>query len=400
MARVWIYDMSKAKQYKEAVKSAKARGRTPPARWRVMWYDNTGTQKSQSCATKTMAENRRAEIERTLLDGTYVDPAAARAQFSEMADKCLDARHDLRPTTWWKYRGLLDNHVLSQWGELPLNKILKEDIEVWVAKLLKSKDDGGSGLGPSQARHAYRVLSMVLEWCVPARLPRNPARGVKVPVLPEYEHIYLSYEQVEALAEASRTLVTKYKQPTACAPINPVFMRLLAYTGIRWGEAAALRIGRVDLAKRRIRIASTFYELNGVQHEGLPKNGKPRTVPIPEFLCHDLAALIAGRDENELLFLTRRKQSLRANNWRTREFNAAVATAELDIPGLTPHKLRHTAASLAIASGADVKVIQTMLGHKDASMTLDIYGHLFPDRLDEVAVALDRNRRRALKDVA
>ena len=150
------------------------------------------------------------------------------------------------------------------------------------------------------------------------------------------------------------------------------------------------------MAKRRIRIASTFYEINGVQHEGLPKNGKARTVPIPEFLCHDLAALIAGRDENELLFLTRRSQSLRANNWRTREFNAAG----INVPGLTPHKLRHTAASLAIASGADVKVIQTMLGHKDASMTLDIYGRLFPDRLDEVAVALDRNRRRALKDAA
>jgi integrase len=400
MARVWIYDLNKKKQYREAMKNAKAKGGKPPARWRVLWYDNNGDQKTQSFVTKNLAESHRSEIERTLLDGTYVDPAAARVQFGEMADKCLDARHDLRRSTWWKYRGLLDNHVLPRWGELALNKIFKEDIEVWVAKLLKSKDDGGSGLGPSQARHAYRVLSMVLEWCVPARLPRNPARGVKVPVLPEYEHIYLTYEQVEALAEASGALVTKYKQATACAPINPVFVRLLAYTGIRWGEAAALRIGRVNLANRRIRIANTFYEVGGVQDEGPPKNGKPRTVPIPEFLCPELAALIAGRDDGELLFLTRRGQSLRANNWRTREFNPATAAAGLDLPGLTPHKLRHTAASLAIAAGADVKVIQTMLGHKDASMTLDIYGHLFPDRLDEVAVALDRNRRRALRDAA
>lgn len=97
-----------------------------------------------------------------------------------------------------------------------------------------------------------------------------------------------------------------------------------------------------------------------------------------------------------MVFLTHRGKSLRANDWRTREFNPAVTAAGLDVAGLTPHKLRHTAASLAIASGADVKVIQTMLGHKDASMTLDIYGHLFPDRLDEVATALDRNRRRAL----
>lgn len=282
----------------------------------------------------------------------------------------------------------------------PLNKVSKEDIEVWVAKLLKSKDDGGSGLGPSQARHAYRVLTMLLEWCVPTRLPRNPARNVTVPVLPEIEHIYLTYQQVEALADASAHLVTKYHQPTATAAVNRALILLLAYTGIRWGEAAALRVGRVDLANRRIRVASTFYEIKGVQHEGLPKTGKRRTVPIPEFLCPHLEQVIDHRDDHHLLFLTRRGQSLRANNWRTREFNPAVTAASLNIPGLTPHKLRHTAASLAIAAGADVKVLQTMLGHTDAAMTLNIYGHLFPDRLDEVATALNRNRQQALKDAA
>jgi integrase len=58
-------------------------------------------------------------------------------------------------------------------------------------------------------------------------------------------------------------------------------------------------------------------------------------------------------------------------------------------PGFHPHELRHTAASLAIASGADVKVVQLMLGHKTATMTLDLYGHLFPDRLDELADRFD-----------
>ncbi|SCE32838.1 Phage integrase family protein [Streptomyces sp. DvalAA-14] len=59
---------------------------------------------------------------------------------------------------------------------------------------------------------------------------------------------------------------------------------------------------------------------------------------------------------------------------------------------LTPHKLRHTAASLAIASGADVNVVQTMLGHKSATLTLDVYGHLFPDRLDEVSRKMHKRR--------
>ena len=68
----------------------------------------------------------------------------------------------------------------------------------------------------------------------------------------------------------------------------------------------------------------------------------------------------------------------------------STAAQHLGLVGLVPHGLRHTAASLAIASGADVKVVQQMLGHKSATMTLDQYGHLFPNRLDEVADALNK----------
>jgi hypothetical protein len=67
----------------------------------------------------------------------------------------------------------------------------------------------------------------------------------------------------------------------------------------------------------------------------------------------------------------------------------------IGVPDLHPHQLRHTAASLAIASGTDVKVVQQMLGHSSATMTLDTYGHLFDDRLDEVGDAMDRARTAA-----
>lgn len=95
-----------------------------------------------------------------------------------------------------------------------------------------------------------------------------------------------------------------------------------------------------------------------------------------------------------LVFTTKRGSEVRLRNWRNREFGKAVTAACLDGLGLTPHKLRHTAASLAIAAGADVKVVQAMLGHATATMTLDRYGYLFPDRLDEVAEAMDAARLR------
>ena len=68
------------------------------------------------------------------------------------------------------------------------------------------------------------------------------------------------------------------------------------------------------------------------------------------------------------------------------------AAVEVGLAGLTPHELRHTAASLEIASGASVKAVQSMLGHASAQMTLDRYGHLFPDELDAVADRLDAAR--------
>jgi integrase len=397
MSRAWLYDRQKEQRFRDSVARAQAAKRKPPARWQVRYYDPAGHLRTEALPTRQRADARRTELESTLRVGGYVDPASGKVLLGDMAESWLASRHDLRPSTWWKYRGLLDNHVIPKWGEHAVRSIHNEDIALWVASLLKSKDKGGSGLGPSQARHAFRVLSMALEWCVPRRLVANPARGVTLPIQPDAEHVYLSCDQVEALADAASRLRTKYDQPTASSAVNRALILVLAYTGMRWGEAAALRVGRFDLEARRIRVAVTFTEVAGKQLEGLPKTGKRRTVPIPRSLVAELKPLIDDRPDEDFVFTTKRGDPLRPSNWRRREFDKAVDAAGLVIPGLTPHKLRHTAASLAIAAGADVKVLQQMLGHADASMTLNTYGHLWPDRLDEVADTLDGKRAETLK---
>jgi integrase len=83
---------------------------------------------------------------------------------------------------------------------------------------------------------------------------------------------------------------------------------------------------------------------------------------------------------------------LRNSNWRARVFAPAVKAcqkADDTFPAIAPHDLRHTAASLAVSAGANVKALQRMLGHARASMTLDVYADLFDDDLDDVAVQLD-----------
>jgi integrase len=131
---------------------------------------------------------------------------------------------------------------------------------------------------------------------------------------------------------------------------------------------------------------------------GPTKGHERREVPLPRFLVDDLARHVAGCKSDDLVFTGQRGAVMRSGTFRRAALSEAAKA--LGIPGFHPHALRHTAASLAIASGADIKVVQQMLGHKSAVMTLDQYGHLFGDRLDVVADAMDAARADALRDVS
>lgn len=90
---------------------------------------------------------------------------------------------------------------------------------------------------------------------------------------------------------------------------------------------------------------------------------------------------LLGKKPDDLIFAAPEGGVLRVSNWRRRVFNKAVkrlVAKDATFPVVTPHDLRHTAASLAISAGANVKAVQTMLGHKSAAITLDTYTDLFP----------------------
>jgi hypothetical protein len=103
-----------------------------------------------------------------------------------------------------------------------------------------------------------------------------------------------------------------------------------------------------------------------------------------------------GRDD--MVFTDMRGGVLRNSNYRARVFEPAVDECQKtdeSFPSITPHDLRHTAASLAVSAGANVKAAQRMLGHAKASMTLDVYADLFDEDLDSVADNLDAAIRSA-----
>ncbi|MHA3838258.1 tyrosine-type recombinase/integrase [Terrabacter sp. AAH1] len=162
---------------------------------------------------------------------------------------------------------------------------------------------------------------------------------------------------------------------------------VLAFCGLRFGELAALRVRRVNLLRRRLVIAESVTEVAGRAVWSLPKTNRTRTVPFPPSLAQWIERQCQGKGPEDLLFTAPDGGVLRLGNWRRRVFDPACRAA--GVIDVTPHDLRHTAASLAIASGANVKAVQQMLGHASAAMTLDVYAGLFGDDLDAVALALD-----------
>ena len=144
----------------------------------------------------------------------------------------------------------------------------------------------------------------------------------------------------------------------------------------------------VDLLRRRISVAESTSEIGGVMVFGPTKNHQRRVVVLPRLLVDPLAVHIEGKDVDDYVFSAPGGGVLRNSNFRHRVLSPVARAAGLD--GLSAHDLRHTAASLAIAAGANVKVVQQMLGHASAAMTLDVYAGLFGDDLDEVADRLDR----------
>jgi integrase len=102
------------------------------------------------------------------------------------------------------------------------------------------------------------------------------------------------------------------------------------------------------------------------KQRGTPKTHERRSVPFRAVLADELAALMIGKDRNALVFTDMRGGVLRNSNWRARVFEPAVTACQQaydTFPTISPHDLRHTAASLAVSAGANVKAVQRMLGH-------------------------------------
>jgi integrase len=311
--------------------------------------------------------------------GTFVPEGAGRVLMSELVRQTLESDIHRAPMTRATREVHARKWVVPYWGSWSVGDITTLDVRDWVRSMI------ADGATRDTIMKAHQLLKSVLDAAIEMRcIIVNPMPALQLPKEQKKLHPYLTHDEVRELVDE---MPAHYRELVA----------VLAYTGIRFGEAAALEARSVDLARQRLHVVRSVSEPNGKLSYGPPKNGKKRTVPLPKTLITMLERRLATVAPDGHVFTTSGGSVIRLSTWRPREFKPDIRKLNVrrqhegrpPFPDITPHDLRHTAASLAVQAGANVKVIQRMLGHASAAITLDVYADLFDSDLDDVASRLD-----------
>lgn len=348
--------------------------------YRVRWYDPDGKPREARKPTRAEAKTFATTVDFSKSVGAYVAPASGRTTVGALGPAWLARQRTLmKPSGFASYDSAYRTHVLPKWGKTPIAAIRHSDVVAWVAELSGRR-------GAEVVRTAHSVFKRILDDAVLDRLVgTNPALGVKMPRRTPRPHIYLTASQLNRLADESgehRSLVL-----------------LLGLCGLRWSEAVALRVADIDFLRKRIAVHVNAVTVRGRIEVGTPKTNRNRSVPLHTAVIEPLAATAVGKNRDDLLWPGPDGGYAKAQGTRG-WFAGAVCrcmAADPTFPRITPHKLRHTCASLAAHSDVGVLTVSRMLGHANPAMTLNVYSDLYTTDLD---VAIERVHTMWTADVA
>jgi integrase len=342
--------------------------KTAAGTWQARYRAPDGGERARNFARKVDAEAFLATVESDKLRGQWTDPRLTRITFVEWNARVQAGRVNLAASTRESDGSVIRSLILPTFERFALSAIEPGHVRAWVAELV------AAGYSPSTIRRAYTLFRLTLELAVEdGRLARSPCRRIALPRIEQSDKRFLSIEEVEHLAGAIR-------------PRYRTMVLTGAYTGLRPGELAALRVDRLDLLRRQLRV-----------EEPLKTPASRRTVSFPSFLADELAAHLAAHPGDDgLVFTAPEGGQLRPGLFRRRIWHPAVRDSVGD--PMRPHDLRHTHVALLIAAGEDPYVISQRLGHASIRTTYDVYGHLFEGRDRDAADALEAARTRSLAD--
>ena len=348
-------------------------------RWQVRYRGPDGQLRPapETFVRKSDADRYLRLIESRMSQGEWSDPNRARVLVDDYATSWIAQRPGLRPRTVDLYTWLLKRHISPKLGRIPLGKLDTALIREWRAGLLEA------GVTQGMAAKAYRLLRAILNTAVneDELLSTNPCRIKGAGLEKTQERPFLTIDQVMKLAAR---VPDRWR----------AFILLKTFASLRWGEITALTRGDVDLVTCEVRVRRQFLERStGAVEVGPPKSrAGSRTVSFPELILPDIQRHLekfSGSGRGDLVFCALKGQPLRRS-----AFNKSVKwhelVAEIGVPNLHLHDLRHTGNTLAASSGASLKDLMTRMGHDSPAAAL-IYQHA--TREADTAIAISMNNR-------
>lgn len=351
--------------------------RLPSGRYQARYVGPDGLERKapHTFETERQAARWLTVMESEIIRGEWTAPEAGEVKLDTYGRKWI-AERKLQPRTRENYEDLFRLHIRPHLGALALGAIKPQTIRTWRQALL----DGGTT--EPQTVKAYSLLRAILNTAVKEDelIRQNACR------IPGYDRYHTPERPVATVAQV---LALAGRMP----PRFSALVIVAAFSGLRWGELAALRRSDVDLAAGTVRVPRKLAALRNGMEFGPPKSeAGNRTVTLPAAARTALADHLTeyvGEGSEALVFTGDKGAVLRSGNFR-RAVGWAAALRAAGMPeGFHFHDLRHTGNNLAAATGASTRDLMHRMGHASMRAAL-VYQHANSERDREIADAMDR----------
>jgi integrase len=344
-------------------------------RWEARWREPDGTERSKAFRSEDEAQAHLDHVRHGQRVGTYVSPVRSRTPLRVVAEAWLSVG-TRKPKTEESYR-LLIGKWFAPWLDRPVGSLTYSDIAGLIGRML---DEDRS---PQTIRNVLNVLNGVLQHAVADGLiAMNPMVRVKA-----------NKALVPSKRSAARHPLTAAEVLALAAQVPPAYglvLRFAAWSGLRAGEVAGLRVRRLHPLHDEVSVEETVVRLTGKGWQsGTPKSdNSTRIVPIPQTLMRELLDHVAARGlgPDDFVFCDDDGEPLHHARLYRRYFEKAAAA--IGRPDLHFHDLRHTYASLMAAHHTPLELSRQM-GHGTIAITMDLYSHLYDERDPKRAAVID-----------
>ena len=344
--------------------------------YKIPYRRRNGTTTSETFGTKKEAEHFSRLLKALGPQGAIDELFATETQADDVPTlDAIAADHialltGIEPGTRATYERMWERIWSPRVGHLAANRITADDIRRAVNQL-------GDTYSYKSMQNQRGLLSGVLGRAVDlGHLPKNPVKGIRLPRGQEADRVEMRIITPAEFADVIGRIPEHYRP----------FVRFLYGTGCRWGEAVALQVQDVALPNVRIRRALKWTP-DGPRIVGATKTKRSnRTVVVGDVMLSDLTTACEGKAGTDLVFTAPRGGGILHRTFWSRAWLPAVNHM---VPRPRIHDLRHSHASILLAAGVPIHVVQARLGHESVTTTVNTYSHLMPDAQVAAAAAAD-----------